>query len=260
MGNGRSRGGLYAAMAVIAMTVGLGVVGAAGADQPANKDVYARENGAIFCFSTDPASTCPSGEAGDVTIDPNDSVTWHFDGAPSDHNVADAGTPPAWQSTYPTIGTYARSYPDPGTYDFICQAHPQMKGRVTVGDGVGTPTPSPSPSPSPTPSTQPSGPTTPPPTGGSDSVKPTVKSVRPTALRRGVRVRFTLSEPATVTLRVKRGRKVLKSARIQAAAGTRSVTLRSRRLKKGRYTVEVVARDTAGNRSLLATKRVTLRR
>jgi hypothetical protein len=76
-----------------------------------------------------------------------------------------------------------------------------------------------------------------------------------------VRVRFSLSEPATVTLRIKRrgSRKALKSARVQAAAGMRSVTLRSKRLRKGRYTVEIQARDAYGNRSSLAKKRLTLR-
>ena len=47
---------------------------------------------------------------------------------------------------------------------------------------------------------------------------------------------------------------------MQASAGTRTVTLRSKRLKKGRYTVEIEARDASGNRSRLATKRVTLRK
>ena len=75
-----------------------------------------------------------------------------------------------------------------------------------------------------------------------------------------MRVRFRLSEPATVTVRVKRGRKVLKSKRVQAGAGTHSVTVRSKKLKKGRYTVEVLARDAFGNRSKLATKRLSVRK
>jgi hypothetical protein len=80
------------------------------------------------------------------------------------------------------------------------------------------------------------------------------------ALRRAVRVKFRLSEPATVTVRVKRGRRVVKSKRVQAGAGTHTVTVRSKKLKKGRYTIEVLARDASGNRSKLATKRLTLRR
>jgi hypothetical protein len=75
-----------------------------------------------------------------------------------------------------------------------------------------------------------------------------------------VRVRFKLSEPATVTVAVKRRKAVLKSKRLQAGAGTHSVTLRSKRLRKGHYTVLIRARDAYGNRSKLATKRVALRR
>ena len=67
---------------------------------------------------------------------------------------------------------------------------------------------------------------------------------------------FRLSEPATVTVTVKKrgSSKVLKSKRLQASAGTRSVTLRSKQLKRGRYTVEIRARDAYGNRSSLAKK------
>jgi len=75
-----------------------------------------------------------------------------------------------------------------------------------------------------------------------------------------VRVRFRLSEPATVTVRVKRGRKIIKSKRVQAGVGTHSVRLRSKRLRKGRYTVEVLARDASGNRSRLATMRLSVRK
>ena len=54
MGNGRSRSraGIYAAIAAMAITAGLGVVGAAGADEAANADVYARDANGL-CFSTD---------------------------------------------------------------------------------------------------------------------------------------------------------------------------------------------------------------
>jgi hypothetical protein len=75
-------------------------------------------------------------------------------------------------------------------------------------------------------------------------------------------VRFRLSEPATVEIRVKRrGRgKVLRTVRVHAPAGTRTVTVRSRRLKRGRYVVQLRARDAAGNRSDLAKKSLRLRR
>jgi hypothetical protein len=65
-----------------------------------------------------------------------------------------------------------------------------------------------------------------------------------------------------VAVAVKRrgARKVLKSARLQTRAGTRSVTLRSRKLRKGRYTVEIAARDAFGNRSRVTRKQLSVRR
>ena len=136
-----------------------------------------------------------------------------------------------------------------------------MIGTVTVQDDPVDPTVTPSPTSTPTPSPQPSGPpSTPPPSAGTDTVKPTVKSVKAKVLKRAVRVQFRLSESATVTVKIKRrgSRKVLKSASVQARAGTRTVTLR-KRLVEGRYTIEIQARDAYGNRSSLAAKRLTLR-
>jgi hypothetical protein len=53
---------------------------------------------------------------------------------------------------------------------------------------------------------------------------------------------------------------VIKSKRVQATAGAHSLTVRSKKLKKGRYTVEILARDASGNRSRLATKRLSVRK
>ena len=47
---------------------------------------------------------------------------------------------------------------------------------------------------------------------------------------------------------------------MQANAGTRTMTLRSKRLKKATYTVELRAADAMGNRSAAATKSVRLKR
>ena len=258
-----SRGGIYGAITAIAVAAALGAVNAAGADEVANEDVYAR--GSIsdgLCFSADPASTCPDGEAADVTINVNETVTFHFGGTGVPHNAV--GTSPSpWQA--PDSGYVQDSIPEtftePGDYSFFCGLHDEMTGIVHVKGAAQMPTPTPTPTPTP----QPSGPpttTTPPPSGGDDTVKPTVAGIRTKALRRAVRVQFRLSEPATVTVSVMRrgSSKVLKAKRVQALAGTRTVTLRSKRLKRGRYTVEIQARDAYGNRSRLATKSLTLRR
>jgi plastocyanin len=282
-GRSRPRAGVYAAIGTVAVAGGLCVAGAAGADgaanaRAANADIYARDNG--LCFSTvASAPACETGETADVEIETGDTVTWHFDGgAAQNHNAQDATdlTNPAWKvpaSGFVNTGAYPYRFTQPGVYEFVCLAHlTTMTGTVTVtGDPIPTETPSPSPSPTPSATPTPS-PTpspgggahvvTPRPGGSADATRPTVGRVRTKALRRAVRVRFTLSEPATVTVRVTRrgSRKVLKSARVQAGAGTRAVTLRSKRLKKGRYMVRLQARDASGNRSLMITKRLRLRR
>jgi hypothetical protein len=64
-----------------------------------------------------------------------------------------------------------------------------------------------------------------------------------------VRVKFKLSEPATVTVAItKRGsRKVLKRVKTKLAKGSRTVTLRSSKLGRGTYTVKIDAVDGARN-------------
>ena len=69
-------------------------------------------------------------------------------------------------------------------------------------------------------------------------------------------MRFWLSEPATVVITAtRRGSKtVLASATVQSPAGTRAVTLRDKRFKRGRYTVELRAVDAMGNRASSAAR------
>ena len=61
---------------------------------------------------------------------------------------------------------------------------------------------------------------------------------------------FRLSETATVTLRFKRRESRQGRAHrcaLQVRAGTRTVTVRGDRLRRGRYMVELEARDGSGN-------------
>jgi hypothetical protein len=73
-------------------------------------------------------------------------------------------------------------------------------------------------------------------------------------------VRFTLSENAAVTIRFKKGSRTLRTARLSVRAGTRSVTVRGAKLVKGRYRVEIEARDARGNRAPVARKTVRVTR
>jgi len=218
-----------------------------------------------------------------VQIQTGQSVTWSFQGEA--HNVASAGAAdgaendPRWDGYAYPPGTYKIAEPGSsdtytfykkGTYTFVCEFHTgPMTGTVVVtGDDmeipVETPTPTPTPTPTATPTAtpSPSGITPPPPvvddhtqtpapTPAADTTKPTLSSVKLLAQHRAARVTFKLSENATVTLQVrKRGaKKVLRTVSLQARAGTRTVVVRSSKLRKGRYTVTLSARDAMGNRS-----------
>ena len=73
-----------------------------------------------------------------------------------------------------------------------------------------------------------------------------------------MRVRFHLSEPGRVTVRVRRGDHVVRARTVRLRrAATR--TLRLRGLLAGSYRVEVSARDSAWNRSKVKRARVSVR-
>jgi hypothetical protein len=81
-----------------------------------------------------------------------------------------------------------------------------------------------------------------------DTVAPVLSKLGVKPLRRGLRLRFTLSEDATLRIVVKRrgaARSVVRT--VEARAGIRSLKLRVGRLHKGRYTVRVVPTDSAGS-------------
>ena len=76
---------------------------------------------------------------------------------------------------------------------------------------------------------------------------------------RGARVSFRLSERATVTVRLERGGKVVKTRHVRGSGSLR-VTVQDRRaLRPGRYRVQLRAEDLAGNRSGIRTARITVR-
>jgi plastocyanin len=265
----------------VALAAAVAVGAAAAAAPAADHTLYSKEVGA-YCFSKDPADTTCAAGAGDLAdVQTGDTVIWSFDGNASQHNAAhdsDAGTSPdprwdAYAGTFRNSGTDEFQFLKPGDYQYVCQAHPTtMRGTIHVtGDPIEptpdptvTPSPTPSATPTPTPIPQPGGhTTTPPPTAHTDTVKPRVTRVKLKALRHGARVRFKLSENATVTLSFRKrsgSHKRLATVRRQVRKGTRSITVHSKKLKKGRYTVELRARDPFGNRSALVRKRLTVRR
>ena len=194
-----------------------------------------------------------------VTVKAGESVTWTFAGTSQAHNVA--STSPNWSLSTPIqVGHPPVSYTfaSAGTYTFVCNVHPStMTGTVTVTDASGNPPPPPPPPP---PGQQPFPNDQSPPTVVeiSDTQRPRLTRVRAARIARGVRVRFHVSEPARVRVRVRRDGRTVRARTVRLRrAGTRSLRLRG--LRAGTYRVDVLARDLALNRSKLKRARVTVR-
>ena len=230
------RGMLLAAVAVPAALVPAGVAVAADAGVQAVDGTAA--NGYVNSWSPP-----------NVSIVAGDTVTWSFQGNQVAHNVASDS--PNWSLQSPVgVGqaSVSHTFDTPGTYRFLCQVHPDMKGAVLVA--------APGEEPPPPPTDGDDGPEAwPNPTGAPtvleiiDERRPRLTRVRAKRVRNGARVRYRVSEPARVTVRVKRGRRTVEVRRRTVRRGTHRLTIRH--LRAGRYRVQVRARDLAGNRSRL---------
>jgi plastocyanin len=198
-------------------------------------------------------------EPATLTIAPGQTVT--FANVEGPHNFAFADGPqlppdpveptdPAWDVPP------QRTFDTPGSYAFLCEFHPtQMNGVITV-QAPGSPTPTPTP--------PPGSPPPPPPPGGDAPVE--VRTLRvdgatfctrrgPRCRRPGVRVRIDLSRAAAVTGTLsRRAPRAARSRRFgtvrlgTVAAGPRTLrftrTATGRRLRPGRYTLELTIADT----------------
>ncbi len=172
-----------------------------------------------------------------VTIQVGDTVTWTNE--QGFHNVLlgdsrlnQPGFPedPAWNPP-PT-----QTFNEPGSYTFVCEVHPGMTGTVNVGGGEPTPTPTATATPTPA---------VPPPGGAEpDTTPPTLSDVTVAPAGDGVQARLTVSEAATINLRLS-GSDVYR-LRGQVEEGTRTL---QRPLPNGTYSYELWAVDAMGNRS-----------
>ena len=231
-------------------------------------------------------TTANTWDPADVSVNTGDTVTWNFDGSTVDHNMRgetgpEAGWPDA-NSGFRRAGQYSYTFNTPGTYTFLCTAHPAtMKGSVTVTGAPTTPTPTASPTATATASASPSAsprPATPQPTvsavptvsidtpapsgrARADKTAPVLSKLSARAVgRRAARVKWTLSERSSLTFTVNKGKRVLRTVRVRGRPGSSALTIRSSRMKKGRYVVAIVARDAAGNRSSAMRVNVRIKR
>jgi len=205
----------------------------------------------------EPAGTDPVWDKTLVEIDPGDTVVWTFAGTIQAHNVW-SGTSTNWSYASEIgqpapIGTF--TFPTTGTYHFVCRVHSSMQGDVVVGDA-----PAPPPLPlSEQPLANDGAPVTVLETGGLDTTRPTLSGLRLRRTGAGARLRFRVSERARVTVRFKRDGKIVKTVKLNAAGSFRGTLRAAKRLRAGRYRVELRAEDLAGNRSAVRGARVTLR-
>jgi plastocyanin len=201
-----------------------------------------------------------------TTIADGGTVTWHWTGPGLTHSVtfdpgqtvspndSDPGT--NGTTTFPshnTGDTFMVTFPTSGCFIYHCKVHPEMHGEVQVGMGVcpplsggggggggggnGPPPPPPPASP------------------GPDTTAPAFSAVKVKAKK----LTFKLTEPAKVTIKVRKGHKLVKTFHFSGKKGSNSFRLTHRGLKTGvTYKAQVTAVDKAGNKSRLASVSVKL--
>src|SRR3954452_15482963 len=133
------RGGarLRAAMGVLAVGALVGYVGVAGAAEQRRAAAPAEVR----------TTTSNTWAPADVNVETGDTVTWNFDGSTASHNLHGTEGPaedPNWTKVtteFKSSGQDTYFFSQPGTYKFVCQAHPAMTGSVTVTGSPVTPTP-----------------------------------------------------------------------------------------------------------------------
>jgi plastocyanin len=226
----------------------LAVLGAAAALSPT-----AAASAADKTISAGGPDAAPVWSPASVAVDVGDTVTWSFSPTVA-HNVTSASA--NWTFSAPTgVGQapVSHTFTATGTYTFVCTIHPDtMRGTISVGN---VPPPPPPPlSQQPFPNDQ-SPPTV---LEVTDDTRPQLTRVHVSRIARGARVRLHVNEPGRVTIRARRGHRVVRSRTVTLRrAATKTVRLRG--LKAGAYRIEVLARDLAGNRSRLKRAHLTVR-
>src|SRR3954452_21183075 len=180
-----------------------------------------------------------------VTINPGDTVTWTFNGTDPfdlDHTVtSDSGQPESFDSDPGTVSPvhmtgdqFSHTFNSPGVFTYHCKVHSFMHGKVTVLGPGGTPPPD-------TQAPKVSGLTV---KGG----KVCPKKARQ-CKKRATRISFRSNEGGTYRVTFKRsgGGRSPSGVRKALKKGANTLTLSTKRVPKGRYTLTLVATDKAGN-------------
>jgi plastocyanin len=175
-------------------------------------------------FGTDPNGTFTT-----TSINPGDTVVWHWRNSADPHTVTST---PSNLTTRFSSGehsgnfTFSKTFNHRGRFTYHCEVHPDfMKGAVEVG-------PAPFP----------------------DSLFPILRRLHAHPRSHRVKLTFRLSERARVKVAL-RGAKRKTFSRVRDK-GRRSITIRN--LPSGRYRATLRPRDAAGNRGARKSVRFTI--
>jgi plastocyanin len=163
-----------------------------------------------------------------VKVQPGEAVTWRIVNGPGHTATSRRGAPAAFSSGTKLAGeSYSFKFTVPGRYRYLCLFHPdQMSGVVQVGD---------------------------------DTVDPVVAGVRVRRGRKSVRLSFRVSEEARARASLTRAGKVVKTIRTKVLRqGARSVLIKPRALKPGRYRLRLEVTDLEGNTAKPVSKHLTV--
>lgn len=165
----------------------------------------------------------------ELTINPGDSVTWRWDGPDTNHSVAAVGGQGEQFDSDPgrelgainhEVGaTFRHTFSRAGSFEYFCRVHPRfMRGAVTV---LVVP----------------------------DHEAPRIRSL---STRPRARLRFALSEPATLRGEIRRigalgSPSPALIVRFRGRRGRNEVRLPTRGLRPARYRITLRATDAVGN-------------
>jgi plastocyanin len=208
-----------------------------------------------------------------VSINTGESVTWDF--KESSHNVKGQGGI-SGNNSFGT-GTYTKTFDAAGTFSYYCEAHPDMKGTVSVAAAPASQGPAPAPAPgagagaadgqNPTAAAAAAAPAAWTFPSAEDRLAPAVRSLRATMRRGSGRpvLSLRLSEDATVVVGIRRVLSArtasagAKTLRFKGKRGANRFSLRAGKLRAGRYRLRLLAIDGSGNESAIRTATLRVR-
>ena len=189
----------------------------------------------------------------DVTVAQGDTVTWQWQGG--QHSVTSTSSSEPFDSGAKTAGTFQHTFDKPGTFTYVCVWHSNMQGTVTVTPAAAAPA---------APAADPAAPAAPSAAAATPgatasaatsaaaaaaAASPATAGGVPKLARvrlSGPRLLFSLNHPATVVTAAVGRVRATPVGRLDAKPGEGAMVLALNRLRVGRYTLLVGAKNALG--------------